>query len=153
MRPNQQFLKTGTPEKAPMYFRTYFTVDWELTDKLKVSPGFYGGMQAGTTDILAGANLSYKYMEMGTNGSRLLLGLWARTNNGNLQALVPKFGVQMNKLQIMASYDYDISLSKAGSSDYFNKLPNTFEISIIFTGKPKIVPPLFEEDFILNPRY
>lgn len=153
MRPKQQFLKSGLAEQAPLYFRTHFTVDWELTDKLKISPGFYLGYQAATTDILAGGNISYKYMEMGKNGNRLILGLWARTNNGNLQAIIPKFGVQLNKLQIMASYDYDISLSKAGSSDYFKKIPNTFEISIIFTGKPKIVPPLFEENFILNPRY
>jgi hypothetical protein len=53
----------------------------------------------------------------------------------------------------MASYDYNVALSKGGSSPYFDGLTNTFEISIIFTGKPKVVPPVFEDDFILNPRF
>lgn len=153
LTPTQKFLKAGGGEKLAMYYRGYSTFEWELTDKLKLMPGAYFGMQGITKDILLGSNMSYKYMEMGTIGNRLILGLWARSNGDNIQSIIPKFGVQMNKLQILASYDYDISLSQAGTSEYFNKIPNTFEISIIFTGKPKVVPPLFEDDFILNPRY
>lgn len=154
LTPPLKFSKSAvTNTKLPMYFKAYTTVDWELTDRLKLSPGAYAGFQANSTDVMAGTNLSYKFMEMGTNGSRLILGLWGRTNNGNLESIIPKFGTQMNKLIIMASYDFNVSMTKSGGSQYFQGLTNTFEISIIFTGKPKVVPPLFEDDFILNPRY
>lgn len=153
LRPNQQFIGNTAPNRLPMFFKTHANFDWDLTEKLKVLPGFFGGFLANSTDLVFGSNVSYKIIDGGVHGNRLIGGLWFRTNNGNIESIIPKFGMRMNKMQIMASYDYNMSVSKGGNSNYFQGLTNTFEISIIFTGKPKVVPPLFEDDFILNPRY
>lgn len=150
----KQKFGTGTQGiKVPMTFKFYTNVDFDMTDKLKLHPGILGMYEANSTNFVVGSNLSLKLIEGGTNGNSLIFGLWGRTNAGNLQALIPKFGMKMNKLLIMSSYDLNVAMSKAGYSDYFQGFTNTFEISIIFTGKPKIVPPLLEDDFILNPRY
>ncbi len=153
LQPVQRFSKSSPGERIPMYFRAYGYADWDLTDKLRLIPGFYGSFQGNSTNLLFGSNLAYKAIEGAGDGSRLILGLWGRTNNGNVESIIPKFGTKINKLQIIASYDFNLGLSKGGSSNYFDGLVNTFEISLIFTGKPKIVPPLLEDDFILNPRF
>jgi len=154
LKPYQQFSKTVPGTRIPTMYKGYLNLDWDLTDRLKLLPGVFGVFQGGSSDFLVGSNISFKAIDGGTNGNRVIGGLWFRTNNGtNLESVIPKFGVRMNKLQILASYDWNIAMSKSGSSNYFEGLTNTFEISIIFTGKPKIVPPLLEDDFILNPRY
>jgi type IX secretion system PorP/SprF family membrane protein len=147
------YLQNGVKYKPPMQYKAYVFTDWDLTDRLKIMPGFFSSYQGAATNFVFGSNLGLKYAEGGTFGSSLILGLWARTNNGNLESLIPKFGNRFDKFQLMASYDYNVALSKGGSSPYFDGLTNTFEISIIFTGKPKVVPPVFEDDFILNPRF
>jgi hypothetical protein len=53
----------------------------------------------------------------------------------------------------MFSYDYNLSFSKGGNSNYLAGRSNTFELSIVFLGKPNIKPPLLEDNFILNPRF
>jgi type IX secretion system PorP/SprF family membrane protein len=139
--------------RVPMLFKAYTNVEFDMTDKLQLLPSILAEYEAGSTNFVLGSNFSYKLFDGGVNGNSLIMGLFARTNNGNLEALIPKFGMKMNKLLIMGSYDFDIAMSKAGFSNYFQGFTNTFEISIIFTGKPKIVPPLLEDDFLLNPRY
>jgi type IX secretion system PorP/SprF family membrane protein len=155
VRAKQKFGTSSASQgiQVPMTFKAYTNIDYDMTDKLKLHPGVLAMYQANSTNFVVGSNLSYKLFEGGTNGKSLVFGLWARTNNGNLQSIIPGFGTRVNKMLIMTTYDMNIAMSKAGSSDYFQGLTNTFEISIIFTGKPKITPPLLEDDFILNPRY
>jgi type IX secretion system PorP/SprF family membrane protein len=150
----QRFTTTGS-QGLPVArsYKTYALLDFDMTERMKLLPGFYGSFQAVSTNFVMGSNFSYKILKGGTYGNSLIFGIWLRTNDGNLESVIPKFGMKMNKLQIMGSYDANASLSKAGSSKYLDGISNTFEISIIFTGKPKIAPPLLEDDFILNPRY
>lgn len=149
----QKFGNGAQGIKVPMTYKAYTYVDFDMTDRLKLHPGVLGMYEANSTNFVVGSNLSLKLFDGGTNGNSLVFGLWGRTNKNNLESLIPKFGMKMNKLLIMSSYDFNTGMSKGGYSDYFQGFTNTFEISIIFTGKPKIVPPLFEDDFILNPRY
>lgn len=155
LRKDQKFSNVSGAQgvKVPMLFKMYTNVEIDMTDKLQLMPSILCEYEAGSTNFVVGSNMSYKLFEGGENGNSLLLGLYARTNLGNLQSVIPKFGMKMNKLLIMGSYDFDVAMSKAGFSNYFEGFSHTFEISIIFTGKPKIVPPLLEDDFILNPRY
>lgn len=152
----QRFMKNGggvLGVKVPRSYKAYTYLDFDMTERMKLLPGFYGSFQAVSTNFVMGSNFSYKLMKGGTYGNSIILGIWLRTNDGNLESVIPKFGMKMNKLQIMGSYDANVSLSKAGSSKYLDGITNTFEISIIFTGKPKVAPPLLEDGFILNPRY
>jgi type IX secretion system PorP/SprF family membrane protein len=150
----QRFTNTGTQGvPTPRSYKTYALLDFDMTERMKLLPGFYGSFQALSTNFVMGSNFSYKILKGGTYGNSLILGIWLRTNDGNLESVIPKFGMKMNKLQIMGSYDANVSMSKSGNSKYLDGITNTFEISIIFTGKPKVAPPLLEDDFILNPRY
>jgi hypothetical protein len=151
---SQRFSQSGTQGlQVPRSYKAYTLLDFDMTERMKLLPGFYGSFQAVSTNFVMGTNFSYKLLKGGTYGNSIIMGVWFRTNDGNLESVIPKFGMKMNKLQIMGSYDANVSLSKAGSSKYLNGITNTFEISIIFTGKPKVTPPLLEDDFILNPRY
>lgn len=150
----QTFTSTGlTGLGVPRSYKAYTTLDFDMTERMKFLPGFYGSFQAVSTNLLMGTNFSYKLLKGGTYGNSILLGLWLRTNDGNMESVIPKFGLKMNKLQVMLSYDAHVSLSKGGNSRYLDGIANSLEISIIFTGKPKVAPPLLEDDFILNPRY
>ena len=150
----QRFTLSGIQGlQVPRSYKAYTLLDFDMTERMKLLPGFYGSFQAISTNFVMGTNFSYKLIKGGTYGNSIIMGVWFRTNDGNLESVIPKFGMKMNKLQIMGSYDANVSLSKAGSSKYLNGITNTFEISIIFTGKPKVTPPLLEDDFILNPRY
>ena len=152
----QRFMKNGGGAlgvKVPRSYKTYALLDFDMTERMKLFPGFYGSFQALSTNLVMGSNFSYKILKGGTYGNSIILGIWLRTNDGNLESVIPKFGMKMNKLQIMGSYDANVSMSKTGNSKYLDGITNTFEISIIFTGKPKVAPPLLEDGFILNPRY
>jgi type IX secretion system PorP/SprF family membrane protein len=153
LQPKETFLKNGPANNVPMYFKTHLIVDWELNDNLNIQPGIYGGYQAGSTDFLLGSNLEFKVMQMGSSTARLYAGLWARSNKGNVESLIPALGLGMGKMKMMFTYDYNLSFSKGGSSNYVNGMTNTFELSLIVTGKPTKRPPLMEDEFILNPRY
>lgn len=139
--------------KVPRSYKLYTNIDFDMTERMKMLPGFYGSFQAVSTNFLMGTNFSYKILKGGTYGNSLILGVWMRTNDGNLESVIPKFGMKMNKLQVMMSYDAHLPISKGGNSRYLDGISNSLEISLIFTGKPKVAPPLFEDDFILNPRY
>lgn len=150
----QRFSRSGIQGvQVPRSYKAYTTLDFDMTERMKLLPGFYGSFQAISTNLLMGSNFSYKLMKGGTYGNNIILGVWLRTNDGNLESVIPKFGMKMNKLQVMMSYDAHLSISKGGNSQYLDGITNSLEISIIFTGKPKVAPPLLEDDFILNPRY
>lgn len=153
MESKQKFISTTQGTPVPRTYKAYFLVDFDVSERVKFQPGGYGSVQANSTNMLFGTNLSAQLLNGGTYGNNLILGVWFRTNDGNLEAFIPKAGLRMNKLQIMASYDAHMAVSKSGNSNYINGISNSLEISIIFTGKPKVVPPLLEDDFILNPRY
>jgi len=150
----QRFTKTGAQGlQVPRSYKAYALLDFDMTERMKLLPGFYGSFQAVSTNLVMGSNFSYKILKGGTYGNSLILGLWLRTNDGNLESVIPTFGMKMNKLQVMMSYDAHVSISKGGNSKYLDGITNSLEISIIFTGKPKVAPPMLEDDFILNPRY
>jgi len=150
----QRFTRTGVQGlQVPRSYKAYTMLDFDMTERMKLLPGFYGSFQAVSTNFLMGTNFSYKLLKGGTYGNSVILGLWLRTNDGNLESAIPTFGMKMNKLQVVMSYDAHLSFSKGGNSKYLDGISNSLEISIIFTGKPKVAPPLLEDDFILNPRY
>lgn len=134
------------------YFRAYIFSDWDITERFKILPGFYGSFESQATNFLVGSNVSFRALGSSEEGSRFIMGLWFRTNYNNLESIIPKMGIQSGKLKVLASYDYNSGLSLS-NDQYFDGLLNTFEISVIFTAKPKKVPPLLEDRFILNPRY
>lgn len=150
----QRYTSTGLQGlSVPRTYKAYTLLDFDMTERMKLLPGFYGSFQAVSTNLVMGSNFSYKLLKGGTYGNSIILGVWLRTNDGNLESVIPTFGMKMNKLQVMMSYDAHVSISKGGNSNYLDGIANSLEISIIFTGKPKVAPPLLEDDFILNPRY
>lgn len=150
----QRFIGTSSQGvRVPMTFKAHCNLDFDMSERFKLLPGFITYFEALSTNIVTGTNFSYKILKGGTYGNSVIMGVWVRTNDGNMESIIPKFGMKMNKLQVMASYDMHTSISKGGNSPYLDGMLNSLEISIIFTGKPKVAPPMLEDDFILNPRY
>jgi hypothetical protein len=78
---------------------------------------------------------------------------WLRSNQLNIESIIGLIGLGWGKTKVMFSYDYNTSFSKGGNSSYLAGRTNTFELSIVFLGKPNVKPPLLEDNFILNPRF
>lgn len=145
----EQFAKSGVAGKVPTTYKANLNIDWELTDNLKCMPGGIFMMQSGSKNIVFGSNFSYKVY----NNISIIGGLWGRTNTNNFESLIPKVGLKIGKTQAMISYDYNTTFTNGADNKYFDQMSKTFELSLIWTGRPKVLPPLLEDVFLLNPRF
>ena len=106
--PNQSVTTSDKVSLQPKYI-LHTTYSKTLTSKIKIVPTFYLSSQKQDRELIIGSGASYKV----TNIIDLKSGLYARMND----AIFMSFGLQKENLEVLVSYDINISsLSNASNN-------------------------------------
>ena len=101
--------------------------EFNLSERVQSIPGLFAGYQAQATQLNIGNTLTYNLRpEDEIHTTKVFVGLWTRFNETKLQAFIPKFGVEFERIRTTISYDYVMN----GLQNSSNQKPNTFEFSL-----------------------
>jgi type IX secretion system PorP/SprF family membrane protein len=114
-RPQESFF--GEPNKVGMKYIAHGDVQWLLSPRVLLKPAAYFIFQEDVTETNIGANLVF-----GATSVKLLAGLWTRVGRD----IIPTLGIEYSSLNLMFSYDVNISQQHAASN-----YRGGFEISLV----------------------
>ncbi len=114
-RPQESFF--GEPNKVGMKYIVHGDVEWLLSSRILLQPAVYFIFQENVTETNIGANLVF-----GATSVKLLAGLWTRVGRD----IIPTLGIEYSSLNLMFSYDVNISQQHAASN-----YRGGFEISLV----------------------
>lgn len=130
---SDQFSDNSSDRTIPLKYVFHGGSNIDLNSTISLIPGLFYSNQALASQLNIGNIVSYKLSTINENGDIILFaGMWARINEFRVQSLIPKVGLEFNKIRYIASYDYTINSLNNEVYIANKSVPNTFEISIVY---------------------
>jgi type IX secretion system PorP/SprF family membrane protein len=131
LQPADNYKATTTGFKTPFKITAHGGFDLKINKYFRTIPGVFFAYQAGISQTNVGNMLQYnlKFNERREPTISLFAGVWSRINRATFQSLIPKVGIEVEKIRLGISYDYVMNeMSK-------NVMPSSFELSLNYIIK------------------
>ena len=125
-RPRESFFTSDVytyDPRVPYRYTGFVNVSLKASSSLIVHPMAYFTTQAGTSELLAGAQLQYDLS--GDGEKQLLLGVYKRMG----ESIIPQVGFEINNLRFSFTYDATTSSMKS-----FNQSRGAMEFAVLKHG-------------------
>ncbi len=125
----------GENERLPQRYMANVSIRWNITDLLDLTPYLLASYHARASEVLGGADVRLHFRPNGAGLNYIFGGAFYRSGIDRLtDALVYKFGLNVQNLRIGISYDSNISELQTASNQ-----EGAYELSLIYI-KPSLRP-------------
>lgn len=157
LRPNIKFTNNaGNVADAKLPYRFVGHTGAEITigqaERWVLIPGLLFQYQAATMEENFGITAGYHLNDDKNNRTTLFLGCWNRWNRLNFESIIPKLGIEFNRVRISGAYDINLGgINRDAVKSSQGNPVSSFEVAISFIGFLK--PGIKEEVYLFNPRF